>query len=258
MPCPSLGRRSLQTLSMVLMGVWITNSLLIIGDMFFDGVFFSSLQGMGGEWGDDDSYPWSRRHPLPPSFPRRVDTPNSDPSARRRPRRRPNNMATPARRGPLCHNDEVETLTVNGIQNAATRNSTNTTIHQDDPCDDPNEFEDEQLVEGENPYKAQIRRGPPGLEHHRRNAEDKGIRKRINKSKPAPPTENATVLALPTPIIVMGFPKAGTSSIFSFFKNQRGMQSFRSQHWVRIVWQSSLRRWCIVTSRTLFLAAFLS
>jgi len=34
-------------------------------------------------------------------------------------------------------------------------------------------------------------------------------------------------LLLPTPIIVMGFPKGGTSSIFSFFQQQ----GLRSQHW---------------------------
>ncbi|KAG7364165.1 hypothetical protein IV203_037367 [Nitzschia inconspicua] len=34
-------------------------------------------------------------------------------------------------------------------------------------------------------------------------------------------------LKLPLPIIVMGFPKAGTSSIFAFFQRQ----GFRSQHW---------------------------
>jgi len=34
-------------------------------------------------------------------------------------------------------------------------------------------------------------------------------------------------LLLPTPIIVMGFPKAGTSSIFSFFQRQ----GLVSQHW---------------------------
>ena len=34
-------------------------------------------------------------------------------------------------------------------------------------------------------------------------------------------------LLLPTPIIVMGFPKAGTSSIFSFFQTQ----GLSSQHW---------------------------
>ena len=218
---------------MVLMGVWITNSLLIVGDMLLDGAFFSSIQGMGGEWGDDDLHSWSRRrHPLSPSFRQHVDTPDSGPSARRRPRRRPNNMATPARRGPLCHNDVEETLNVNGTQNATMiHNNTNTTTS----CDDGYEFEREQSEEDENPYRAQTRRGPPGLERHRRNAQDKDIRRRKDSSRPPPLTENATTLALPTPIIVMGFPKAGTSSIFSFFKNQKGMQSFKSQHWVRIM-----------------------
>jgi len=43
---------------------------------------------------------------------------------------------------------------------------------------------------------------------------------------PNPFLERPTLL-LPTPIIVMGFPKGGTSSIFSFFQQQ----GLRSQHW---------------------------
>jgi len=44
----------------------------------------------------------------------------------------------------------------------------------------------------------------------------------------------SSLLKLPTPIIVMGFPKAGTSSIFDFFRRQTNLyQHFRCQHWVR-------------------------
>lgn len=43
----------------------------------------------------------------------------------------------------------------------------------------------------------------------------------------ASPILKIPTLLLPTPIIVMGFPKGGTSSIFSFFQQQ----GLRSQHW---------------------------
>lgn len=44
-------------------------------------------------------------------------------------------------------------------------------------------------------------------------------------SKPWPMT-------LPRPVIVVGFPKAGTSSVFSFFRGQK--LGLKCQHWVRM------------------------
>ncbi len=43
----------------------------------------------------------------------------------------------------------------------------------------------------------------------------------------SPHLQDKPSLLLPTPIIIMGFPKAGTSSIFSFFQ----IQGLKSQHW---------------------------
>lgn len=71
----------------------------------------------------------------------------------------------------------------------------------------------------DNPYDSQVRRG---RYKHRYSDNSRGSTRR--------PAGNTT-LALPKPVIVMGFPKAGTSSIFSFFKNQMG-SDLRCQHWV--------------------------
>ena len=49
----------------------------------------------------------------------------------------------------------------------------------------------------------------------------------LNHGKGKPSVRQKPPLLLPTPIIVMGFPKAGTSSIFSFFQSQ----GLISQHW---------------------------
>ncbi len=45
------------------------------------------------------------------------------------------------------------------------------------------------------------------------------------------PHKNSLDLLLPKPVIVVGFPKAGTSSIFAFFRQQQGI--LKCQHWVR-------------------------
>lgn len=72
------------------------------------------------------------------------------------------------------------------------------------------------------------------ISNHSRNAlKRRYARKAIKKRTIARPT-----LLLPTPIIIMGFPKAGTSSIFSFFQKQ----GLRSQHWYCCEEQTSPQR----------------
>ena len=52
-------------------------------------------------------------------------------------------------------------------------------------------------------------------------------RKRKRKKRQRLPPQNFT---LPKPVIVVGFPKAGTSSLFHFFRKQAGY--LKCQHWV--------------------------
>jgi hypothetical protein len=74
-----------------------------------------------------------------------------------------------------------------------------------------NDNDDADYDDFNNDYEeSSLRRSPP---RRRRNKKEK-IRRNID-------------LLLPMPIIVMGFPKAGTSSIFSFFQRQ----GLDSQHW---------------------------
>jgi hypothetical protein len=98
---------------------------------------------------------------------------------------------------------------------ANTTTTTNTTGNNNSsnpgPCDDQRE-----RLEN-NPYDAQVRRNRRRQRHTSRRDKARQMRN--------------TTLALPKPVIVMGFPKAGTSSIFSFFKNQIGLE-FKCQHWV--------------------------
>ena len=69
----------------------------------------------------------------------------------------------------------------------------------------------------------------PQLHHHPRrnfNKTKRNFSQNWGWQKLFGPKEEA-LLNLPKPIIVMGFPKAGTSSIFSFFQNQ----GLAAQHW---------------------------
>ena len=102
------------------------------------------------------------------------------------------------------------------------------------------------------------RRYHPGMKHHHRNrtrshnhssgildgnraGEDvlyKQPRGRSNKKQLPPHGRNifrrgskSEPLNLPKPVIVVGFPKAGTSSVFAFFRRQK--RALKCQHWVR-------------------------
>lgn len=66
-------------------------------------------------------------------------------------------------------------------------------------------------------------RGRNRMRKNRRHFKRSHNRTSRKKSKKVPRPQ----LLLPTPIIVMGFPKAGTSSLFAFFRQQ----GCKSQHW---------------------------
>ena len=100
------------------------------------------------------------------------------------------------------------------------------------------QYADSQLQSGQDEEDTQY------LEHHRRHPERRQQRPRRERRRqststyreaPKPdfrrrsPTTNRTTraLTLPKPVIVVGFPKAGTSSIFEFFHRQ----GLRAQHW---------------------------
>lgn len=109
-----------------------------------------------------------------------------------------------------CARDNLRNSTLSLVSTNSTRNITT-------DCD-------LDKARSRNPYDAQNtamgNRRPRFRKNKRREHEGNRTRTRGN-----------TTLALPKPVIVMGFPKAGTSSIFSFFKNQPG-SDFKAQHWV--------------------------
>lgn len=132
-------------------------------------------------------------------------TPTRQIVRRRAPRRR-RKLEPPGRfrqRRLMCKTEAANTTTTNTTGN---NNSSNP-----GPCDDQRE-----RLEN-NPYDAQVRRNSRRQRQTSRREKARQMRN--------------TTLALPKPVIVMGFPKAGTSSIFSFFKNQIGLE-FKCQHWV--------------------------
>ncbi|CAJ1939181.1 unnamed protein product [Cylindrotheca closterium] len=70
--------------------------------------------------------------------------------------------------------------------------------------------------------ESSMKNSPKGKERHRKH-EYKMKRAKVTKKKKHQHPE----INLPLPVLAVGFPKAGTSSIFSFFQQQK----FRSQHW---------------------------
>jgi hypothetical protein len=91
------------------------------------------------------------------------------------------------------------------------------------------------LGDGNHHHRANLpsmNRSHSGHHHHeshpRRSSNNNRLRDAFVPDLSAPP------LKLPKPIIVVGFPKAGTSSIFSFFRDQPE-QNLKCQHWVRTI-----------------------
>lgn len=66
---------------------------------------------------------------------------------------------------------------------------------------------------------------------HRRHRKHHRLLHRSSDDQDSDSSSSPSML-LPKPVIVVGFPKAGTSSIFQFFRSQRE-QYFKCQHWVR-------------------------